>query len=204
MAAPGRGPPRRVPRWQRGLAAGRASASAGGTTGEHHRRVAGPAAAVTPRPPPPVAAAGAGDGARERYLAAIKSGKPFFFNAVVAQAYRIEVTPERRSPSRSCPTRRCRGRSARRTASGSRRWRRRRSGTTCRCRSPRPIRPRNPRPAPPAPTPAPVGARPPRPPVPPSPASDDELRQEALSRIPRRAVPCSRSSRWRRTKIEEL
>ena len=36
---------------------------------------------------------GGADGARERYLAAIKSGKRFFFNAVVAQAYRIDVTP---------------------------------------------------------------------------------------------------------------
>ena len=40
------------------------------------------------RPPRPWATA---TRARERYLAAIKAGKPFFFNAVVAQAYRIEV-----------------------------------------------------------------------------------------------------------------
>jgi hypothetical protein len=33
------------------------------------------------------------DGARERYLAAIKAGKGFFFAAVIAQAYRIDVTP---------------------------------------------------------------------------------------------------------------
>jgi hypothetical protein len=48
-----------------------------------------PAPAETP-PAAPVAAAGAD--ARDRYLAAIKAAKPFFFNAVVAQAYRIEVT----------------------------------------------------------------------------------------------------------------
>lgn len=33
------------------------------------------------------------DGAREQFLAGIKAGKVFFYNAVVAQAYTIEVTP---------------------------------------------------------------------------------------------------------------
>ncbi len=33
------------------------------------------------------------EGAREQYLATVKAAKVFFFNAVVAQAYRIEVTP---------------------------------------------------------------------------------------------------------------
>jgi DNA polymerase-3 subunit gamma/tau len=54
-------------------------------------------AAAAPAPPPaasPAAAVADGaDGARDRFLAAIKAGKPFFFNAVVAQAYRIEVAP---------------------------------------------------------------------------------------------------------------
>lgn len=45
-----------------------------------------PTAAVSSNGPLP-------DGAREQFLAAIKSAKVFFFNAVVAQAYRIEVTP---------------------------------------------------------------------------------------------------------------
>ncbi len=44
----------------------------------------------------PVPASSAGeplpDGAREAFLAGVKSGKVFFYNAVVAQAYRIDVT----------------------------------------------------------------------------------------------------------------
>ena len=54
-----------------------------------------PRAAAPPAPAPSSGPSGSADGARERYLAAIKTGKPFFFNAVVAQAYRIEVTPGR-------------------------------------------------------------------------------------------------------------
>ena len=34
------------------------------------------------------------EGAREQFLGAIKAAKVFFFNAVVAQAFRIEVTPK--------------------------------------------------------------------------------------------------------------
>jgi DNA polymerase-3 subunit gamma/tau len=51
-------------------------------------------APVSPPDPttPPVAAAGE---PRDRLLAAIKAAKQFFFNAVVAQAYRIDVAPGR-------------------------------------------------------------------------------------------------------------
>ena len=35
------------------------------------------------------------DGAKEAFLAGVKAGKVFFYNAVVAQAYRIDVTPAR-------------------------------------------------------------------------------------------------------------
>ena len=49
--------------------------------------------------PAPVPASSPGEplaeGAREAFLAAVKSGKVFFYNAVVAQAYRIEVTAAR-------------------------------------------------------------------------------------------------------------
>ena len=49
---------------------------------------ASPAAPSSPGGPLP-------DGAREAFLTAVKAGKVFFYNAVVAQAYRIEVTPAR-------------------------------------------------------------------------------------------------------------
>ncbi len=35
------------------------------------------------------------DGAKDTFLAGVKAGKVFFYNAVVAQAYRIDVTPAR-------------------------------------------------------------------------------------------------------------
>ena len=84
------------------------------------------------------------DGARERFLAGVKAGKVFFFNAVVAQAYRIDVTPARITfaflPNQKVPRAQC---------EENREWLdvarpRRRSAARCRCRSPRPI----PRPAP--------------------------------------------------------
>jgi len=64
------------------------------------------APAVTPAAAPaPAAAAPAApasqpgealpDGAKEAFLAGVKAGKVFFYNAVVAQAYRIDVTPAR-------------------------------------------------------------------------------------------------------------
>ena len=58
------------------------------------------AAPSSVRPTPaPVPASSPGEplaeGAREAFLAAVKSGKVFFYNAVVAQAYRIEVTAAR-------------------------------------------------------------------------------------------------------------
>lgn len=63
-----------------------------------------PAGAARPASPAPAAATSAPqraassdaplpDGAREQFLAGIKAGKVFFYNAVVAQAYTIEVTP---------------------------------------------------------------------------------------------------------------
>ena len=47
-----------------------------------------PAASSSPGEPLP-------DGARDAFLAAVKAGKVFFYNAVVAQAIRIDVTPAR-------------------------------------------------------------------------------------------------------------
>ena len=35
------------------------------------------------------------DGAKDTFLAGVKAGQVFFYNAVVAQAYRIDVTPAR-------------------------------------------------------------------------------------------------------------
>jgi DNA polymerase III subunit gamma/tau len=87
-------------------AAGRATPAAPARAHAAPSRPAAPATRSAPTPPrptpsaPPPAVAtppapAGGDGPRERYLAAIKTGKPFFFNAVVAQAYRIEVVPGR-------------------------------------------------------------------------------------------------------------
>ena len=67
-------------------------------------RAAAPAAPAPPARPSAPAASNAParaassdaplpDGAREQFLAGIKAGKVFFYNAVVAQAYTIEVTP---------------------------------------------------------------------------------------------------------------
>ena len=57
------------------------------------------ASPVTPSAAPSVAASQPGeplpDGARDAFLAGVKAGKVFFYNAVVAQAYRIDVTPAR-------------------------------------------------------------------------------------------------------------
>jgi DNA polymerase-3 subunit gamma/tau len=55
-----------------------------------------PAAPSAAAPPPAAATSGDmpwPDNAREQFLAAIKGAKVFFFNAVAAQAYTIEVTP---------------------------------------------------------------------------------------------------------------
>ncbi len=57
-----------------------------------------PAAPPPAAAPPPVRAAAASgeplpENAREQFLGAIKTAKVFFFNAVVAQAYKIDVTP---------------------------------------------------------------------------------------------------------------
>jgi len=59
-----------------------------------------PAAAPAPAAAAPAAPASQPgealpDGAKEAFLAGVKAGKVFFYNAVVAQAYRIDVTPAR-------------------------------------------------------------------------------------------------------------
>ncbi len=59
-------------------------------------RASAPAAGPVPAAPSaPPAGSGGGSDARDRYLAAIRAGKQFFFNAVVAQAYRIDIAPPR-------------------------------------------------------------------------------------------------------------
>ena len=63
------------------------------------RPVARPAAPVAAASAAPSVASDSGEslpeGAHEQYLAGVKAGKVFFYNAVVAQAYRIDVTPAR-------------------------------------------------------------------------------------------------------------
>ena len=138
-------------------------------------RVPAPSAAVPSAPAgaPPAPAGGAGsDGARERYLAAIKAGKGFFFAAVIAQAYRIEVTPTGVTfaflPNQKVPRAQC---------EENREWLASLAAqtlgrevavqiTTVTATEPG------------APAPAPAGAPVRTPPVK---ASDDELRQEALA-----------------------
>ena len=130
-------------------------------------RVPAPSAAVSSAP-----AGGAGsDGARERYLAAIKAGKGFFFAAVIAQAYRIDVTPTGVTfaflPNQKVPRAQC---------EENREWLASLAAqtlgrevavqiTTVTATEPG---------APPPPAGAPAR-------TPPVPASDDELRQEALA-----------------------
>jgi DNA polymerase-3 subunit gamma/tau len=54
------------------------------------------APAAAPKPPAPAAAAAAAVGQlKDALLAEIRAGKPFFYNTVVAQAQRIEVTADR-------------------------------------------------------------------------------------------------------------
>ena len=132
-------------------------------------------AAAAPAPPPGPTASAVGDGDRERYLAAIKAGKPFFFNAVVAQAYRIEVTPARITfaflANQKVPRAQC---------EENREWLTALAASTLGREVPvqvttvAPAEPGSPRPA--APPPAPAAPR-----TPPTPGTDDELRREALS-----------------------
>jgi DNA polymerase-3 subunit gamma/tau len=69
------------------------------------------AAAAPSSPAPSPSPAGAPDAARDQFLAAIRAGKQFFFNAVVAQAYRIEVVLPRISfaflPNQKVPRAQC-------------------------------------------------------------------------------------------------
>jgi len=61
------------------------------------KAAAAPASAAAAAAPSVAATPGGSlpEGAREQYLAAVKSGKVFFYNAVVAQAHGIDVTPAR-------------------------------------------------------------------------------------------------------------
>ncbi|MGD9903517.1 MAG: DNA polymerase III subunit gamma/tau [Vicinamibacterales bacterium] len=145
-----------------------------------------PTAASAPRsapaaPPAPAAtataASGAGGGdARERFLAAIKAGKPFFFNAVVAQAYRIDVAPGRVSfaflANQKVPRAQC---------EENREWLASLAARTLGQDATVDITVTAPA-EPGAPAPSPVAAPAPAPRTPPvSVASDDQLRQEALA-----------------------
>jgi hypothetical protein len=60
---------------------------------------------VAPAPPP------AGAPLKERFLAEIKASKVFFFNTVVAAAYRVDVTPEHVAftflPNQKVPRQQC-------------------------------------------------------------------------------------------------
>jgi hypothetical protein len=113
---------------------------------------------------------------RERYLAAIKAAKPFFFNAVVAQAYRIDVTPARITfaflANQKVPRAQC---------EENRDWLTALAATTLGQDVPVQVTIVAPaEPGSPAPT-APVSAPAAVPFTPPTPGSDDELRREALS-----------------------
>jgi DNA polymerase III subunit gamma/tau len=57
----------------------------------HHTEPSAPAASSAPVAP----GAGAGVDLRDAFLSQIKAGKVFFYNTVVAQAYRVDVTPSK-------------------------------------------------------------------------------------------------------------
>ena len=132
-------------------------------------------AAAAPDPQVRSTTPAAGDGDRDRYLAAIKAGKPFFFNAVVAQAYRIEVTPARITfaflANQKVPRAQC---------EENREWLTTLAASTLGQAVPvhvtivAPAEPGSPKPAAAPSTPA-------APSPPPTPGTDDELRREALS-----------------------
>lgn len=72
---------------------GRPSTPAGPPAGAARPASSAPATAASAAPRAASSDAPLPDGAREQFLAGIKAGKVFFYNAVVAQAYTIEVTP---------------------------------------------------------------------------------------------------------------
>jgi DNA polymerase-3 subunit gamma/tau len=73
--------------------------AAGGRSAVPVSRAAGPpaapAAAVAPAPPTPPPTPAPGAELKDAFLAQIKASKVFFYNTVVAQAYRVDVTPSR-------------------------------------------------------------------------------------------------------------
>ena len=71
----------------------RPAAPAGPPAGATRPASSAPATAASAPPRAASSDAPLPDGAREQFLAGIKAGKVFFYNAVVAQAYTIEVTP---------------------------------------------------------------------------------------------------------------
>src|SRR5688572_4742210 len=138
-----------------------------------------PSRTGTPSTAPPPASAsapagGSGD-VRDRFLAAVKAAKPFFFNAVVAQAYRIEVATERITfaflANQKVPRAQC---------EENREWLSALAVQVLGQPAPVHVTVVTPESGVAAPTPAaPAAAAPP--PSPPARASDDELRQEALA-----------------------
>jgi DNA polymerase III subunit gamma/tau len=135
---------------------------------------------------PPAAASGVAsssdeslpEGAHEQYLAGVKAGKVFFYNAVVAQAYRIDVTPARITfsflPNQKVPRSQCEENRAWLEALGEQLFGR---------RIPVHIALADAATAPPAGPPAMPAAAPARPALksPLAGRSEEELRQEALS-----------------------
>jgi hypothetical protein len=138
---------------------------------------AAPPAAVAVPSAPAAGGSGSDAGARDRYLAAIKAGKQFFFNAVVAQAYRIDIAPPRITfaflPNQKVPRAQCEENRDWLTALAAQTFG---QELTVHVTTVTPGEPGAPAPAPAAT----AAAAPVRTPVVTG-ASDDELRQEALA-----------------------
>jgi DNA polymerase-3 subunit gamma/tau len=135
-----------------------------------------PAAPSTPTVPPPApttSGATGADPARDQFLAAIRAGKQFFYNAVVAQAYRIDVALPRITfaflPNQKVPRAQCEENREWLTALAARIF-----GQEVAVHVIAAV------PGESAPAPVPVPPAPPRTPVT-SGATDDQLRQEALA-----------------------
>jgi DNA polymerase-3 subunit gamma/tau len=69
------------------------------------------AAPTAPRDSAPAPIASGATDLKDRFLAAVKAGKSFFYNTVVAQAYKIDVTPSRITftflPNQKVPKQQC-------------------------------------------------------------------------------------------------
>jgi len=103
-----------------GVIGGRGAAGAGVTGGIGGRGAAGavgidargvaPAGAVTAAPGAPVSPP-AGTALKDAFLAQVKASKVFFYNTVVAQAYRVDVTPSKITfaflPNQRVPKQQC-------------------------------------------------------------------------------------------------